>query len=162
MDALRIRDVGCDDVATWMALSKEYDGYVLETAADLAEWYEGGVASLSFGDYMAAKIGKREAFMAVDAGGECCGIVAVSRRNNNITFFGTFHRCDVLPVGDFLLRHALSELDARRGVKITGLKSRAEHIRKINELFGKHGFVRQGDVLENGVPVVCLEKSAAG
>ena len=156
---MQIKNVGFEDASKWMLLSKEYDDYVREVAPDLTEWYEGGDTSISFDDYREAKISKNEVFMAVDEWGECCGIIAISRRNNNITFFGTFHKYDVLSVGDFLIRHAISELDTNKSIRINELKSNVEQIQKIYTLLEKFGFIYQGGVLENGVPVNCMVKN---
>ena len=156
---MQIKNVGFEDTSKWMLLSKEYDDYVREATLDLTEWYEGGNTSISFDDYMKAKISKNEAFMAVDKHGKCCGIIAISRKNNNITFFGTFHKYDTISVGDFLIRHALSELDANKSIKINELKSNSAQIQKNYALLDKFGFIYQSEVLENGVLVNCMVKN---
>ena len=157
---LQIKNVGFEDVPKWRLLSKEYDDYVREVTPDLTEWYEGNNdTSISFDAYMTAKISKNEAFMAMDERGECCGIIAISRKNNNITFFGTFHEYDVLSVGDFLIQYALSELDANRSIQMNELKINAKQIQEIYVLLDKFEFVYQGEVLENGVPVNCMVRN---
>jgi hypothetical protein len=157
---LRIRNVSVDDIPVWITLSKEYDNYVKEVVSDLTEWYEGnGTSSLSFDDYMKSKINKNEAFMAVDEYEKCCGIIAISQKTNNITFFGVFHEYDVLAAGAFLLQHAFSKLDTNKSILLNELKSNAEQIQKIYALLAKFNFVYKEDVLENGVPVNCMERS---
>jgi len=156
---MQIKNVGFEDTYKWMLLSKEYDEYVRETTSDLTEWYEGGDTSFSFDEYMERRIRRNEAFMAVDERDECYGIIAISRDNNNITFFGTFHKYDTLSVGDFLIRYALSELDANKSIKINELKSNSRQIQKNYALLDKFGFIYQDEVLENGVPVNCMVKN---
>jgi len=156
---LHIENVGFEDMSKWVLLSKEYDNYVREAALDLTEWYEGSDTSFSFDEYMGRRIHKKEAFMAANELGECCGIIAISRENNNITFFGTFHKFDTLSVGDFLIRYALSELDESKRIKINELKSNSRQIKKNYALLDKFGFIYQGEVLENGVLVNCMVKN---
>jgi hypothetical protein len=100
---MEIKKICLADIPTWILLSKEYDGYVKGIVPDLTEWYGGGETSISFDEYMKAKISKNEAFMATDESGACCGIVAISKNNNNITFFGISHKYDFYQIGDFLL-----------------------------------------------------------
>ena len=83
---VRIKSVGLSDIFVWTALSNEYDIYVKEIVSDITEWYEGNETSTSFNDYMKAKIHQNEAFMATGANGTCCGIVAISKTNNRITY----------------------------------------------------------------------------
>jgi hypothetical protein len=140
-------------------LSKEYDCYVQELVSDLTEWYEGSETSISFDKYMQAKISKNEAFMATDESGGCFGITAISKTNNNITFFGISHNYDFYKVGSLLLDHALSILNATATIKTNIIKSDAEQIQKQRTLLEKYGFVFSHDDLENGVPVSCMKKS---
>ena len=156
---MQIKNVSVEDTSKWVLLSKEYDNYVKEANPDLTEWYEGSDTSFSFDEYMGRRIHKNEAFMAVNELGECCGIVAISRENNNITFFGTFHKFDALSVGAFLIRYALSELDVNKSIKINELKSDSRQVQKNYALLDKFGFIYQGEVLENGVPVNCMVKN---
>jgi len=155
---LLIKTIGLSGIPDWISLSKEYDKYVLEIAPDLTGWYDGGENSVSFEGYMLAKINKDEAFMAASEYGDCRGIVAISRTNNNITFFGISHNHDFHSTGDLLLRHALSQLDLDRSIKINILKSDAEHIQKEYRLLSEYGFAYISDGLEKGVPVKCMER----
>ncbi|MCL2189753.1 MAG: hypothetical protein FWC16_10695 [Defluviitaleaceae bacterium] len=151
---MKIKALNMTDISKWIVLSKEYDVYVREVISDLSEWYGGnGTTSESFDKYMKRKINNGEAFMAVDDYGNCCGIIAISRNNNNITFFGISHESDVVVAGDVLLNYALSKLDSSISVKLNELKSNAGQIQKIYALLDKSGFVFQSEVLENGVPV---------
>ena len=155
---MKIKILSYSDIPAWILLSKEYDCYVQEIALDLTEWYDGNETSLSFDKYMNSKISKNEAFMATDETGACCGITAISKTNNNITFFAISHKNDFYRTGELLLDYALSILDTKTTIKTNIIKSNAEQVQKQHTLFSKYGFIFSRDDLENGVPVICYEK----
>lgn len=154
---MEIKTVCLSDIQNWILLSKEYDNYVEEIVSDLTEWYEGNDTSLSFDNYMKAKISKGEAFMAID-NDNCCGIIAISKTNNRITFFAISHKYEFFQTGNLLLHHALSQLNENADIEINVIKSDAEHIQKEYILLNQFDFVFSSDTLENGVPVNCLKK----
>jgi len=155
---MEIKTICLSDIPTWITLSKEYDKYVQKIVSDLTEWYEGNETSLSFEKYMKAKIDKNEAFMATDENEACCGAIAISKANNNITFFAISHKYDFYQVGNLLLEHALFVLNAETSIKTNIIKSNADQIQKQHTLFKKYGFVFLQDDLENGVPVSRIER----
>ena len=156
---MKIRTVNTLDISSWLLLSKEYDRYVQETAINLTEWYEGNDTSISFDKYMKAKIDKGEAFMAVNENNDCCGIIAISKKNNNITFWGVSHGCDFELTGELLLSYALSQLNKSICIKISEVKSEAKQIQKAYALLNRFGFIYLCDTLENGITVSCLERA---
>ena len=156
---MRIKTMCLSDIPNWVLLSREHDSYVKELVPDLTEWYEGNETSMSYDDYMKAKISKNEAFMATGGSGACCGIAAISKNNNNITFFGVSHKCDFFEIGNLLLNHALPMLNPKSNIKTNIIRSTAEQIQKQYTLFNRHGFVFSHDDLENGVPVSCLVRN---
>ena len=155
---VEIKIVCLSDIPNWILLSKEYDSYVQEIVPNLTEWYEGSETSISFDMYMKAKISKNEAFMATDESGAYCGIVAISKNNNNITFFGISHKFDFYEIGGFLLEHVLPLLNTKAIIKTNVIKSNAEQIQKQHVLLSNYGFVFSHDDLENGVPVSCMKR----
>ena len=155
---MEIRTINSSDIPAWITLSKEYDRYVQEIVPDLTEWYEGNETSLPFKKYMQAKIDKNEAFMASDDNSVCCGAIAVSKSNNNISFFAISHKYDFLSVGNILLEHALYVLNTEAIIKVNIIKNNADHIQKQHTLFSRYGFVYSHDDLENGVPVRCMSR----
>ena len=157
---MKIKNVCISDIPKWILLSKEYDNYVRESVLDLTEWYEGSDTSVSFDSYMKSKIDKGEAFMAINESDDCCGIIAINKKTNNITFFGVSHKYDLESAGELLLRYALARLNTNINIRITELKSNAEQIRKAYNLLNRFGFVYLCDELENGVPVNCMERKA--
>jgi hypothetical protein len=159
---MKIKTLSLSDIPTWILLSKEYDRYVQELVSNLTEWYEGNESAISFDNYMQAKISKHEAFMATEKSGGCFGIAAISKTNNNITFFGIAHNYNFYEVGSLLLAHALSMLNAMATIKTNIIKSDAEQIQKQRTLFEKYGFVFSHDDIENGVPVSCMKKVRSG
>ncbi len=60
---LNIKTISSADISKWILLSKEYNEYVEEIVSDLFEWYDGSKTSISFENYMKAKIIKGEAFI---------------------------------------------------------------------------------------------------
>ena len=149
---MKIKIISEADIQEWILLSKEYDGYVQEIASDLTEWYDGNDTSLSFDNYMKAKINKSEAFMAIDDNG-CCGIIAISKTNNRITFFAISHKHDFNLVGEFILNYAIMQLNINRGITINVIKSNVAQIQKEHLLLKKFNFQLSHDDFENGVPV---------
>jgi len=150
---MKIRLVTHADIPKWIALSREFDCYVLELVPDLSEWYNGNEAEVSFEVYMNAKIAKQEAFMAVDKREGCLGIIAISKKNNNITFFGVSHNVDVQSVGHALLTHALAQLDSSKPVRSNIMASAAPRFQAKRELYLACGFAHSHDSTECGVPV---------
>src|SRR5665647_727170 len=117
------KPITVEDIPTWIALSNEYDDYVRELVPDLTQWYEGNEFDIAFVDYMKAKIQQHEAIMAIEKEAKnCLGIVAFSRKNNRITFFGISHNVDFYLVGDMLMTCALNQLNDRFEITITVLK----------------------------------------
>ena len=155
---MNIKNASISDVPTRVSLSKEYDKYVLQLVPTLAEWYDGNEVSTPFDAYMRAKIGKGEAFIAVDEDDNCCGIVAISKSNNAITFFAVSHKCAFERTGDSLLDCALSRLNPYKTTTANIIKSAAKHIEKQRALFHKYDFIFCADSVENGVPVSCLQR----
>ena len=150
---MHIRLVTNNDIPAWMALSQEYDCYVRELVPDLSEWYDGNDTSPAFGDYMNSKINKQEAFMAIDTSDGCLGIIAISLKNNRITFFGVSHKSEFHLVGSALMKTALKKLNGSKPVSINEIKSSSPQIKKFRDLFHDFGFAYSCDSVENGVPV---------
>jgi hypothetical protein len=160
---VEIREVTFADVPKWISLSKEYDKYVLELVPDLGEWYEGGNTSMAFNEYMQAKILQREAFLIEDEDDKKrLGIIAISKKNNRITFFGISHNSDFNKEGKFLVNHALSLLDVNSDISINVLKSNAKWIQEEYNFFAARGFSYSCDGQENGVPVVVMTRKSGG
>ena len=150
----QVRIVTSSDIPAWIALSREYDQYVMEIAQDLTEWYEGSKTSMSFKDYMNAKISQKEAFIAFDQEKQdCLGIIAISIKNNRITFFAISHSCNFAQVGEQLLLHGLNKLNTNAKITINIIKSEAKQIQNQRNLFKEYGFSKLSDGLENGVSV---------
>lgn len=84
---------------------------------------------------------------------DCLGIIAFSRNNNRITFFGVSHKAHFESVSQLLIDYALSQLDANKQISVNIIKSDAEMLRKEREIFYDYGFVNNNSELENGVPV---------
>ena len=155
-----IRLVDHSDIPKWLSLSNEYYCYVKELTHDLSEWYDGNDTSPTFDDYMQAKIEQQEAFMAVDDLDNCLGIIAISKKNNRVTFFGVSHSTDFQAVGHELLRYALCILDNSAPVYINEIANPSPHIQKHGKLYTSIGIEYSCESIENGVPVNTYIRSA--
>ena len=150
---MNIRIVNNLDIPKWWALSHEYDCYVQELVPDLTEWYDGNDTAPAFDEYMERRINRQEAFIVVDAHDNCLGIAAISRVNNNITFFGVTHKADFQTVGKTLLSYTLENLNNSKAVSVNEINNTSSHIKNHIELFESNGFNYSHDSLEHGVPV---------
>ena len=155
---MQIRIVNDSDIPRWLVLSAEYDRYVKESVSDLSEWYGGNEAAPAFDFYMRSKVLQREAFMAVDRADNCLGIIALSKKNNRITFFGVSHGTDFPVVANALFCSAFELLDASKPIYINEIISASDWMRLHHELYSKLGFAFYSDIIENGVPVKTLAK----
>lgn len=156
---MQIVEVSKADIPVWTRLSAEYDRYVLELVPDISEWYVGSENSPDFDKYMKSKIRQKEAFMAVDVSNNCLGIIAVSKKNNRITFFAVSHKSDIASAGYILLTHALNLLDRSKEIVINEIKSNAPWILAQRELLQEFGFAYVEDCFENSVPLNSFKKS---
>ncbi|MEE8414009.1 MAG: GNAT family N-acetyltransferase [Dehalococcoidales bacterium] len=122
--------------------------------SDISIFYEG------FNDYMTAKITQDEAFMAQDRmSGHCLGIVAFSKRNNRVSYFGVSNNTDFELVGLKLLEVALNHLDATREVSANVLKSDLASVKQERNIYKRYGFIeRDNNVMEAGVPACLMTK----
>lgn len=154
MTDILLKTVGENDIPQWLKLSHEFDVYIKELVGSLSQWYDGNENDIAFWDYMNSKIVKKEAIMAVGrVNTDCLGIIAFSRNNNRITFFGVSHKAHFETVSQMLIGYALSQLDANKQISVNIIKSDAEMLRKEREIFYEYGFVNYKSELENGVPV---------
>ena len=155
---MRIRPVTEADIPNWQALSTEYDSYVKESVSDLSEWYDGNESSPAFTSYMKAKITQQEAFIAIDCDDICLGIIALSKKNNRITFFAINHRSDFFVVANAIFEYAFSLLDNSKAIYINEIISSSEWMGFHMKLYHDLGFMFFCDTIENGVPVKTLKK----
>jgi hypothetical protein len=154
MSDFLLKIVGVNDIPQWLKLSHEFDVYIKELVGSLSQWYNGNKNDIAFLDYMNAKIAKKEAIMALGrANKDCLGIIAFSKNNNRITFFGVSHKAHFESVSKLLIDYALSHLDTNKQISINIIKSDAEMLYKEREIFSEYGFVYGNSELENGVPV---------
>jgi hypothetical protein len=160
MSDVLLKFVGLNDIPQWLKLSHEYDVYIIELVGSLLQWYDGNENNIAFLDYMNSKIAKKEAIIAVGrANTECQGIIAFSRNNNRITFFGVSHKAHFEFVSKLLIDYALSHLDMNKQISVNIIKSDAEMLFKVREIFSDYGFIYSNSEFENGVPVDKFNKS---
>lgn len=154
MSDILLKVVEANDKPQWLELSHEFDVYIEELVGSLSQWYDGNESDITFSDYMNSKIAKKEAIMAIDRTSTVClGILAFSRNNNKITFFGISHKADFESVSKILIDYSLSQLDTIKQITINIIKSDAEIIDKERRILIEYGFKYCNSELENGVPV---------
>jgi hypothetical protein len=154
MTDILLKVVEINDIPQWLMLSHEFDLYIKETVGSLSQWYDGNENNIAFTDYMNSKITKKEAIIAIErASTGCLGIIAFSRNNNRITFFGVSHKAHFESVSNLLIDYALSQLDTNKRITINVIKSNAEMLYKERKVFSDYGFIYSNSELENGVPV---------
>jgi hypothetical protein len=135
-------------------LSHEFDVYIKELVGSLSHWYDGSENDIAFSEYMNSKIVKQEAIMVVErANTRCLGIIAFSRNNNRITFFGVSHKADFESVSMLLINYVLNQLDTNKQITVNVIKSDSEILNKERKIFADYGFIYRNSDLENGVPV---------
>ena len=152
---MNIRFVTKMDIPKWRKLSNEHDKYVLEIVSDLTEWYEGNGTDISqsFDFYMESKIKQNEAFISIDENDNCIGIVAFSYKRNYITFFGVSDNSIIKVIGNELLIHVLSLMDKEKPIFVNEINSKSDKIMQYVGLYIENGFKKNGNAIENGVPV---------
>jgi len=108
---------------------------------------------------MEAKIKQNEAFMAVDESTrQCAGIIAFSKKNNRITFFGVSEASDLISVGSKLINKVLEQLDTSKDITANVLRGDIEPLLKEKKLYQQYGFVvYNNSIYEAGVPA-CMMK----
>jgi len=149
-----LRAVTLGDTQAWLDLSHEWDDIVAQLISDTSVFYEG------FDDYMSSKINQNEAFIAVDRpSGYCLGIVAFSKKNNRISYFGVAKKADFQLVGSKILEIALNKLDVAKEITATVFKSDLAPVRLERGLYESHGFTEHDTVLEAGIPACLMKKS---
>ena len=92
--------------------------------------------------------------MAVErANTDCLSIIAFSRNNNRITFFGVSHKAHFESFSKLLIDYALSHLDTNKRITVNVIKSDAEILCKERKVFSNYGFIYSNSEIENGVPI---------
>ncbi|MCL2446622.1 MAG: GNAT family N-acetyltransferase [Oscillospiraceae bacterium] len=137
------------DLPAWLALSQEYDQYIIELV-DMDTWYDG------FEVYMARKIAQREALIAFEQD-ITLGAIAISRSGNRITFYAMSHIAEPCAT-QALFDTALAELDTARMITVNTPNSTHQHALNQKRFFEENGFVANGIVIENGCPMIEMRR----
>lgn len=157
MEKIDIRTMRLDDLHIWEKFAHDIsDSIVKKLVPDISIFYEG------FYSYMDAKIKQNEAYMAVcEATKQCAGIIAFSRKNNRITFFGVSEASDFINIGSKLIDIALGQLDVSKDITANVLRGDCELLLKEKKLYHQYGFVEYDNTIyEAGVPA-CMMKLPA-
>lgn len=150
-----IRAVTIDDIQAWLDLSHEWDDQVSTLIHDISVFYDG------FDNYMESKIKKNEALMAVDKTSyQCLGVVAFSKTNNRISYFGVSKNTDFHTVGSKLMEVALNQLDMTKEISVNVFKTDLIPVQQERSLYESFGFTEiDNTIFEAGVPACLMKKS---
>jgi ribosomal protein S18 acetylase RimI-like enzyme len=115
----------------------------LALAAEMEPLFQGSmVNNPDFQAYMRAKIGHREALMAVDHTAQTVmGVIGFSRTHNRISWFGVFEQYRKHGAGSKLLRCALNQLYPVRAVTVCTFRDGEPGGQPARNMFQKFGFV---------------------
>jgi len=157
MSRIDIRSMTLDDLQIWEKFAHNIsDNVVKRLIPDISIFYEG------FDSYMDAKIKQNEAYIAIDEFTEqCAGIIAFSKKNNRITFFGVSEDFDFESIGSNLIDIALEKLDISSDITVNVLRGDFEPLLKEKRLYERYGFIEYDNTIyEAGVPA-CMMKLPA-
>lgn len=154
MEKIDVRTMTLDDLHIWEKFAHDIsDNIVKKLVPDISIFYEG------FDSYMEAKIKQNEVYMAVyESAKLCAGIIAFSKNNNRITFFGVSESSDFECVGSKLIDIVLGQLDTSKDITANVLRGDFEPLLKEKKLYQQYGFVEYNNsIYEAGVPA-CMMK----
>ena len=126
MGKIDMRSMTLDDFQIWEKFAHDIsDNIVKKLVPDISIFYEG------FYSYMETKIKQNEVYMAVDKSTKlCAGIIAFSKKNNRITFFGVSEASDFESVGSKLIDIVLKQLDTSKDITVNVLRGDFEPLIK--------------------------------
>jgi diadenosine tetraphosphate (Ap4A) HIT family hydrolase len=132
------------DKPAWLALSKEYDGSYVKEYSNSEPCYNDTEWCKGFDGYMDRKICRNNAVVAEDRMTGCCsGIIAFSKKHNEITFFAVDKKADFDKTAEKLLLVALRQLDTNKEIT-AWLRLYFNNLTKTTALFGKYNFTAAG------------------
>lgn len=127
-----IRWVTQEDIPAWLELAEEM-GPIFDSPSMAKD--------PSFYEFIQSKARKYEACIAIDRRtAKCFGIIAFSRTNNRISWFGVFAEHRGIGIGSKLLRCAIQQLDWSREITVETFRDGSEQGAAARKLYAKFGF----------------------
>ncbi len=137
-----IRMATIEDKSKWLLLAEEMEP-IFEAP--------GMAKDPDFHKYVAAKLSKYEALIAIDRRTDAClGIIGFSRSHNRIGWLGVFEKSRRRGVGQKLLQCALNQLDWTKEIAVVTFQEGSEAGLPARLLYEKFGFEDVDNTLMDG------------
>ncbi len=125
------------DISSWLLLARH--GSPILSATSMT-------SDPAFSNFMVSKIVQKEALIAVDMISNCClGVIACSKSDNAIAWFGMYDMYKSSGIGSSLMEIALDLLDSSRDITVHAYTEGFEPGESDRSLFIKFGFIDRGD-----------------
>jgi ribosomal protein S18 acetylase RimI-like enzyme len=126
-----------------------------DLAREVESLFEGRMAGQKdFRNFMARKIAQREAFIVRDneKTGKLLGLIAISHKNNTISWFAVSEKHRNKGIGEMLLAYAVSDLDKTREISVITFRENQKEGLPARRLYQKFGFKDdKKDFVHNGM-----------
>ncbi len=131
------------DISSWLLLAKH--GSPILSATNMTSDPE-------FSNFMVSKIIQKEALIAVDMiSNSCLGVIACSKEDNAISWFGMYDMYSGSGIGSHLMEGALDLLDRSKDITVQSYIEDFEPGTSNRNLYKKFGFVDRGDSLTDSI-----------
>jgi ADP-ribose pyrophosphatase YjhB (NUDIX family)/ribosomal protein S18 acetylase RimI-like enzyme len=131
------------DISSWLLLAKH--GSPILSATSMTSDPE-------FSNFMVSKIVQKEALIAVDMiSNSCLGVIACSKEDNAISWFGMYDMYSSSGIGSHLLDSALDLLDRSKAITVQAYAENFEPGESNRNLYKKFGFVDSGDAMTDAI-----------
>jgi ribosomal protein S18 acetylase RimI-like enzyme len=112
-------------------------------AREVESLFEGRMAGQKdFRAFMARRIAQHEAFIVRDnkKSGKLLGLIAISHKNNTISWFAVSEKHRNEGIGEMLLAYAVNDLDKTREISVITFRENQEKGLPARKLYQKFGF----------------------
>ena len=131
------------DISSWLLLAKH--GSPILSATNMTSDPE-------FSNFMVSKIVQKEALIAVDMiSNSCLGVIACSKEDNAISWFGMYDMYSGSGIGSHLMESALDLLDRSKDITVQSYTEDFEPGASNRNLFKKFSFVDRGDSMTDDI-----------
>ena len=131
------------DISSWLLLARH--GSPILSATNMTRDPE-------FTNFMVSKIVQKEALIAVDMiSNSCLGVIACSKDDNVISWFGMYDMYSSSGIGSYLMDSALNLLDRSKDITIQAYSEDFEPGEANRNLYKKFGFVDYGVAMSDSL-----------
>ncbi len=143
------------------ALSSDYIPQWLDLAREMEPIFQGiMVNDTKFQDFMKRKIEEKEVFMVLDRMNPLVvmGIIAFSKKNNHVAWFGVFEKYRKKGVGSKLLECAINQLDNTKEIEVITFRDDQPYALPAKNIYKKYGFKEIDNSMFHNNQPRCLMK----